>query len=317
MKPCPSCGYGNPDAGVKCGICAGDISAVPVKPEPAPVKKSTSPNLMVFAGLLLLACAALFFFMQNSPWGKEVLPESGDTAATDESSFSYEGVLYGLDKMTSLRFLPEAERRRVPALLSSPDDKVAYAAAKLTGAWSRAETDERLRRLWFETLLEAASSGRPVVRRQAALEAGFAAALGFPIRPYLGQVRRAAAGLAAQNETDLKGAGFFLSSMSGLDDLAGQMSETLLHDPSLNARLYAACSLSRLGRKDGHDYLSAAASGKDPEIKSEALSCLSYSASPEAERLLLSSSNDRFDETSAKAAKRGLILREQLAIIKK
>jgi len=317
MKSCPSCGYGNPDAGVKCGICSGDISAVAVKPEPAAKKELISPIFMVFAGLLLLACGALFFFMQNSPWGKEVIPESGDTAAADESSFTYEGVLYGLDKMASLRFLPEAERRRVPALLSSSDDKVAYAAAKLTGAWARAETDERLRRFWFETLLEAASSGRPVVRRQAALEAGFAAALGFPVRPYLGQVRRAAAGLAAQNETELKGAGFFLSSMSGLEDLAGQMNETLQHDPTLSARLYAACALSRLDRKEGHEYLSAAASGKDPEIKSEALSCLSYSASPEAERLLFSSSNDRVDEASAKAAKRGLILRKQLAIIKK
>lgn len=161
---------------------------------------------MALAGLLLLACGALFFFMQNSPWKKEAPPESGMNAVTDENSFTYEGVLYGVDKMSALRFLPEADRRRVPPLLSSPDDKVAYAAAKLIGAWARDENDGALARLWFETLLEAASSGRPIVRRQAALE---------------------------------------------------------------------------------------------------------------VDRLLLSSSKDAFDEVSAKAAKRGLLLRKQLAIIKK
>lgn len=316
MKTCPSCGYGNPDTGVKCGICARDMTGVPVKAEPVRGKRPGRPELMVLAGLLVLACGALFFFMPAS-WKNEALPESGGGAVTEENSFRYEGVLYGLDKMSALRFLPEADKRRVPPLLSSPDDKVAYAAARLIGAWSRGETDAALRRLWFETLLVTASSGRPPVRRQAALEAGFAIAFGFPVRSSLEQVRRAAAGLASQKEAELKAAGFFLSSMAGLEDLSGQMRDTLLHDPSASSRLYAACALSRLGRSEGHDYLSRAALGKDPAIRSEALSCLSYSASPDAERLLLSSSKDGFDKVSSEAAKRGLLLRKQLAIIKK
>ena len=317
MKPCPSCGYGNPDTGVKCGICARDITSVPVNAGPVREQVPGRPDLMVLAGLLVLACGALFYFMPDPPGKKEALPESGESAVSDENSFSYEGVLYGLDKMPALRFLPEADKRRVPPLLSSPEDKVAYAAAKLVGAWSRGENDAALRRLWFETLLKAASSGRPPVRRQAAMEAGFTIAFGFPVQPCLEQVRQAAAGLAAQKETELKAAGFFLSSMAGLEDLSGQMQETLLHDPSPNSRLYAACALSRLGRSEGHAYLSLAALGKDPAARSEALSCLSYSASPDAERLLLSSSRDGFDKVSAEAAKRGLLLRKQLAIIKK
>ena len=317
MKKCPSCGYGNPDTGLKCGICAANIAAVPVKAEPVPEKESGRPSLMALSGLLLLLCGGLYFFMENSPWKKEAPVQSGENAVTDENSFTYEGVLYALDKMSGLRFLPEADKRRVPPLLSSPDDKVAHAAARLLGAWSRAETDEALGRFWFGTLLGAAASGRPAARRQAALEAGVTIALGFPVSPYLGQVKRVAAGLVSQNETELKAAGFFLSSMAGMEDFAGQMLETLLYDPSPDSRLYAACALSRLGRSQGHDYLSKVALGTDPANKSEALTCLSYSASPEAERLLLSASEDGFDAAAAEVAKRGIKLRKQLAIIKK
>ena len=317
MKLCPSCGYGNPDTALKCGICGRDIAAVPVKAEPAAEKGTERPGLMLVTGLLLLACGALFFFMQNSPWKNEAPAGSGENSVTDENSFTYEGVLYGLDKMSALRFLPEADRRRVPPLLYSAEDRVGHAAASLIGAWARSETDQALGRLWFETLLEAAAKASPVVRRQAAMEAGFTAAFGFPSAPYHERIRRAAAGLAAQNEPELKAAGFFLSSLSGLEDLAGQMLETLRQDPSSSAKLYAACALSRLGRSEGHAYLSSAASGPDPAARSEALYCLSYSASPEAERLLLSASRDDFDSAAAEAAKRGLLLRKQLAIIKK
>ena len=317
MKKCPSCGYGNPDTGLKCGICAKDITAVQAKAEPLPEKGSGRPSLMVLSGALLLLCGALYFFMENSPWKKEAPVQSGENAVTDENSFTYEGVLYALDKMSGLSFLPEADKRQVPPLLSSPDDKVAHAAARLIGAWSRAETDEVLGRFWFETLLGAAAAGRPAARKQAALEAGVTIALGFPVSPYLGQVKRTAGGLVSQNETELKAAGFFLSSMAGMEDFAGQMREALLYDPSPSAKLYAACALSRLGRSEGHEYLSKAAQGADPDIRSEALTCLSYSASPEAERLLLSASKDDFDAAAAEVAKRGIKLRKQLAIIKK
>lgn len=317
MKKCPSCGYGNPDAGLKCGICARDITAVAVVSEPVVVEESGRPGLMVLAGLLLLLCGALYFFIEYSPWKKEAPVASGENAITDENSFTYEGVLYALDKMSSLNFLTEGDKRRVPPLLSSPDDKVAHSAATLIGAWSRAETDEALGRFWFETLLGAAATGRPAARKQAALEAGVTIALGFPVSPYLEQVKRTAAGLVSQTDTELKAAGFFLSSMAGMEDFAGQMRETLLYDPSSSSKLYAACALSRLGRTEGHDYLSKAALGADPTLRSEALTCLSYSASPEAERLLLSASKDDFDAASAEVAKRGIKLRKQLAIIKK
>lgn len=317
MKKCPSCGYGNPDTGLKCGICARDIGTVPAAPEPVVKEESARPGPMVLAGMLLLVCGAVYFFMENSPWKKEVPVTSGENAVTDENSFTYEGVLYALDKMSSLDFLTEGDKRQVPPLLSSPDDKVAHAAATLIGVWSRAETDGALGRFWFETLLGAAESGRPAARKQAALEAGVTIALGFPFSPYLELVKRTAAGLVSESDTELKAAGFFLSSMAGMEDFAGQMRETLMYDPSSSSKLYAACALSRLGRSEGHDYLAKAAKGADPALRGEALTCLSYSASPEAERLLLSASRDDFDSASAEVAKRGIKLREQLAIIKK
>lgn len=314
MKNCPSCGYANPPAGVKCCVCGRDLADVRVKAGQVPEKKL---NLLFLAGLLFLLCGALFFFLQNYHAEKEALPGSRENAVADEISFSRYGVLYSLNKMEKLRFLPLTDKLRVPPLLSDPDDKVAYSAAKVIGAWSRSEKDAALARFWFGALLETASSGRAAVRRQSALEAGLTAALGFPVSPYLEQVRRASAGLVAQKETGLKAAGFFLSSMAGLEDLSGQMRETLLHDPSSGARLYAACALSRLDRAEGHAYLLKAASEKGSPVRSEALSCLSYSASPEAGGLLLSVSKDGSDAVSSEAAKRGLVLREQLAIIKK
>ncbi len=309
MRECPSCGYGNPDTGPKCGICGRDISSVQAKAAPAPQKSS---GLMLFAGLLLLACGALCFFMQDPPSGKAVPAGDGGNVVTDENSFNYEGVLYALDKTTALRFLPDADKRRIPPLLLSHDDRVGCAAAGLIGSWARSETDPALRRSWFETLLGAASSGRPVVRRQAALEAGFAIALGFPVSGYMERVRGISAGLVAQSEPELKAAGFFLSSMSGMEDFSGRMLETLTTDPSPDARLYAACALSRLGHAEGHEYLLKAAAGKELPLRSEAMSCLSYSASPEAERILLSAASDGLDPASAEAAKRGLALRHQL-----
>jgi len=317
VKPCPSCGYGNPDSGVRCGICAKDITDVRIKAEPVPEKDPARPGLMLLTGLLLLACGALFFFMQNPPWRKEAPVESGENAVTDENSFDYGGVLYSLGKMEKLRFLPEADKRLVPPLLSSPDDRVAHAAAKTIGAWARSEKDPALGRFWFQTLLDASSSARPAARKQAALEAGMVIALGFPFSDYLEPVRKAAAGLVGEKDPGLKAAGFFLSSMAGLEDFSGQMLETLKYDPSSSAKLYAACALSRLGRSEGYDHLSRAASGGDPANRVEALSCLSYSASPDAGPLLLSVSKDGFDAAAAEAAKRGLILRKQLAIIKK
>ena len=144
MKPCPSCGYGNPDQNNKCGICARDIAAVRIKAVPRPQKES---KLMLLTGLLLLACGAAYFILTAIT--KLVPAATGETAFSDETSFTYDGVLYALEKMGGLRFQPAADRRRVAPLLASPDDRVASAAAKLAGQWARSSEDPAEARLLF------------------------------------------------------------------------------------------------------------------------------------------------------------------------
>jgi len=104
--------------------------------------------------------------------------------------------------------------------------------------------------------------------------------------------------------------------MSGVADFEPRMSDLLRNSPSPSARLYAACGLSRLGRPEGHKYLFAVASGPEEELKSEAIACLSYSVSGDADRVLLSVSRKPPGAETAAAAKRALMFRKQLAIIK-
>ncbi|OGR77906.1 MAG: hypothetical protein A2X32_10725 [Elusimicrobia bacterium GWC2_64_44] len=310
MKKCPACAYGNPGSAVKCCVCGRDLAAVPERPEPRPEKSSPQLGL---AAAALLVCAGLFWLLQTYAW------KPGEPApADDDENFSYEGVAYSLTRMADLRFLPAGDKRRALGHLASPDERAAAAAARAAGAWLRSEKDAGLARELFEALLAAAvGAGRPVVRSQAALEAGMAIALGFPAGPYAEKVRLAAGGLAKDSAPGQRAAGYFLSSMAGLEDYVPQMRQTLLYDPSSEAKLHAACALSRLGYPEGHERLVSDAGGPDAALRIEAFSCLSYSASPDAGRLLLAAAAGDLDPEAAQSAKSALIFRKQLAIIKK
>lgn len=311
MKVCPSCGYGNPDQDQKCGICARDITAVPVK---IAEKPQTESKLMLVTGLLLLVCGAVYFITTSVT--KPPSRASADTAFSDEASFNYDGTLYALEKLGGLRFLPSAERRSVAPLLTCPDDRVAGAAAKLAGAWARSSEDPAEAELFFEALLKAASSGSGIARRAAALQAGLAAASGFPVASYLDEIRKVSSGLVATRDAELTAAGFFLASAAGVEDFSREMLDTLRSDPSSGARLYAACGLARLGRVEGGRHLIKLASGGDPELRSEAFACLTYSFDSETGPFLAAAARGE-DPDLAEQAKMALILREQLAIIKK
>ncbi|OGR68388.1 MAG: hypothetical protein A2081_02235 [Elusimicrobia bacterium GWC2_61_19] len=173
MKPCPSCGYGNSDTGLKCGICARDISAVPVLIERPPEKEAWP---LILTGLLLMLCGLAFFVTGNFA-DKPARPASGETEFSDEASFSYDGVIYALDKMGQQRFLPSGEKRKVAPLIYSHDDRVACAAVRLIGGWLRSGEEPGDEQFWRETLAKAASAGSPAVRLLAAQEAVPAAGL--------------------------------------------------------------------------------------------------------------------------------------------
>jgi len=313
MRKCPSCAYENADNIRKCGICGRDISAVPVTVLPSPQRNSYA---MLIAGVLLLACGVFFFVRQSSPEKKKSASRSAENAVTDEQSFNYEGVLYGLDKMGELKFLSDSDKRRVPPLISSPDHKVSYAAVKLIGTWSRDVSDQDRGR-WLAILLETAESSAPVSSRsRAAVEAGTTIALGFPPGPYLARIKSISAALAGNDEVNMKAGGYFLASMTGLSEFEPEMLYALSHDPSAYVRLYAACALSRLGRAEGHKYLLETASS-GTELRTEAISCAAFSSSPGADKVLAAIAGGKADAKAAGTAKRSLILRKQLAIIKK
>lgn len=312
MKTCPSCGYGNRDKDQKCGICARDIAAVPAKAE---VEKSRAwAGLMLAAGLILTGCGAAYFLLSGVP--KPPPSVSRDTTFSDEVPFSYDGALYALDRLENLRFLPAADRRRVLPLLACPDDRVAYSAARLAGGWARSCGDPGEAKILFEGLLKAAGSGSRLARRSAALQAGLTAAAGFPAAPYREEIRKVASGLVATRDAELTAAGFFLATASGAEDFSREMLDTLRSDPSSGAKLYAACGLARLGSLEGGRHLAQLAAGADPELRGEAFSCLAYAFDPGTGPFLASAARGR-DPDLAERAKMALILRKQLAIIKK
>ncbi|PIU17714.1 MAG: hypothetical protein COT18_12590 [Elusimicrobia bacterium CG08_land_8_20_14_0_20_59_10] len=314
MKTCPACGYDhNPDAENYCVICRRDISAVPPRAEP-PAPKNEGKG-MVVAGILLLLCALAAFFFHAGP-DRTDAGRRAEAPAQYENAADYDSVLYSLDKMGELRFLPLRDKKLVLPLLKDGDDRVGYLAARRIGEWARAEKDPAAAALWFEALLEAAASGPVSSRRQAAFELGFTAVSGFDPRRYLAGIRPVSKALVSDKDEELRAAGFFLASMSGIEDFNGQMADALKSSPSPAARLYAACGLSRLGRPEGHQYLFSASSGPEEPLKSEAISCLSYSVSGDADRFLLSLSREAADAETAVAAKRALMFRKQLAIIK-
>lgn len=312
MKKCPACGYPNDGAALKCAVCGGELAGVTAVRPPDKIK---TPDLLPAVGAIVVFCGVFFWLYQNFPLRREAVPATGEDAATDEASFDYDGVLYSLDKMGELGFLPEADKLRVPPLLASRDDRVAAAAAKALGAWARGTADEGERRRWFEALLEAVFKAGPKARMQAALEAGSVILYGLDPAPYAGKIRRAAGGLIAEGGEEPLRAGFYLASMAGLEDFSAGMDHALLYDPSREAKLYAACALARLGRPAAHGYLAGLVEGADPELAEKAFDCLLYSRAPATQAYLSSLAGGR--GAFSGPAKRTLMLRKQLAIIKK
>jgi hypothetical protein len=305
MKRCPSCGYDNPDSGTKCVICSRDVSGVTPWRPAAPQKES---GLMIAAGLALIGCGIAFFLADR--FGPRSAPAP---AASEDRAYSYDGTYYSLDKMASLRFLPRADKFKAVKLISCPDPRVARAAAKLAAQWAAEEEDPADGQYFFGTLVAAALSGGSACA-EAAVQAGLLIARGFQCRPYLADIRRAAAGLAASADPDTRAAGFMLSSMAGMQDLKAEMQKTLRYDPSSDAKLYAACALARLGEADGYAHITGLASGGDPDTRNEALACLAYSSVPGTDAFLASAARGA-DRDTAAMAKSVLMSRKQLAII--
>lgn len=312
MKRCPSCAYLNSGSANRCGICGRDISAIAAVPVPKPVR-GRQDSLLLASGCLLLGCVAGFYLLQGRLGGAR----KADAPVSAEETFDYGGVISSLEAMAGLRYLPDADQLSVLPLLHSPEEKVACAAAKTAGAMARGAGTGDTAAALLGGLLDAAVSGRGSCRRQAAIEAGFALAQGS----YAGELERkagaAAAVLAGEDTAEIMAAGFFLSSMAGLDDFTPQMRDILKYAPEPALKLYAACALSRLGDAEGYAYLARAVSGGLPGNMEEAVSCLACSASPDAERLLLRLSKSAYAGAAAESAKRALMLRKQLAIIKK
>ncbi|HNW43416.1 MAG TPA: hypothetical protein PKI19_02860 [Elusimicrobiales bacterium] len=307
MKRCPKCNYDNADQAEKCGICQCSLSGVAPAAMPVPEKKSGQAWALLLSGALLLACG--FFFFRAPPAVPAAPPQP-----SAEDAFTYEGVLYPLEKMKQLRFLPLADKRSAAELMSSPEEKVGFAAAELAGIWARESALPAERREFFESLLKAAGESRGAARRQAAVELGLSAVYGFPFAPYAREMRKIASGLIKEKEEALSGAGFFLASMAGFSDFAPELRKIFAAAPSPYLKLSAACALSRLGDPAADKYLFSAAAS-DAEWGREAISCLSYSVSPEAGTFLEKAAAGKLAPQAADPAKIALTLRKQLAII--
>jgi len=307
MKHCPKCAYDNADSAGKCEVCQGSLTGVASIAIQVPEKSGLQAWSFLFSGILLLACGAYFI---RAPLPVPKAPQS----VFREGNFTYEGVLYSLEKMKQLRFLPLADRRSVAELLYSQDEQTGFAAAELVGAWSRFSAVPGECSEFFTALLKAAGASHGAARRQAAMEAGLSAAYGFPFSVYVPEMRKTAAGLMKENDETLNSAGFFLASMSGFTDFAPELNKVLASSPSPYLKLHAACALSRLGGAAGHKYLFSMVSS-EAELRGEAISCLSYSVSPEAGPFLEKAVAGKLGRQAAAPAKIALTLRKQLAII--
>ncbi len=307
MKTCPSCGYVNNNEAAKCGICARDISSVPVVEPPKPRdERGMAAAAAVLAGCGLLAAGV---FLMREPAGRPA-------SSSDGAPFDNAGTLYSLEQMRTLKFLPAADKEKAAALAYSPDENVAFTAVKLAGDWSRASLSAGEARRWFSALLAAARGTRGPVSAQAAREAGQEAAYGLVPAPYPDELRLTVSSMTASADREIKSAGFFLASACGLADYAGVMLDTLNADPSGRARMYAACALAGLGRREGYDHLVSLVSRRDPELQDDAVSCLAYSSVDGTDPFLRAALTGSNAEV-APYARSALNLREQLGIIKK
>ena len=313
MKKCPSCAYVNRGPGDKCGICGRDLAGVQPLPEEQPRRRRSASDLA--PGLILLACGA--FALYHGLHRRAAAPAAAAPEKRGDIVFSANGgAVYSLEKLSAQRYLPAADKLEVLRLMRSGRENVAFAAVRAAAALLLAERDDGLKKGFFEGLLKAAASAPPAARRQAALETGFAVAMGFPAAPYADRLRETAAALAAEKDAELAGAGFQLAALAGQAGLEPRMRE-VLSGPDPKGRLYAACALSRLGDQAGYAALRSILNGGEDGYQLEAVGCLAYSASPEAEPLLRKLAKDEPGRPGLETAKNALIVRKQLAIIKK
>ncbi len=312
MKECPSCGYGNPDGAAICAVCGGNVSGV--VPKPPPPQSRTGYYMLVSGAALVVLGVAVYLLPSRHARvvQRSAQPPAGaaDKPGRD-GPFSYDGVLASLKRMSELKYLPAGDKLRTAGVMWSRDDKAGFEAARLVGSWVRTEPDRTFALALFGKLLDAAASAGPRARLEAAVQAGTALWIGFDPGRYSDRVGEVARGLASERDPELESAGFFLSAMAGRSDLAPQMEDVLAHSPSPSSKLYAACALSRLGIEGGYSYLAGASAGRDAGLRTEAISCLSYSAFPEAVRLLheLAVSSD---PAVVKNARKALLIRGYL-----
>lgn len=158
MKKCPACGYAG-SGGASCGVCGRDLSLTAPLPDPGPKKDFAMPLL---AAVLLLCCLAAFFVTGGRKGGGAA--QAGQTFS-DEASFGYEGVIYSLDRLGELKFLPTEDRLKVLPLLASRDARVACAAARTAGKWARSGASDSA---VFGQALRSASAGLPEACRDTA-----------------------------------------------------------------------------------------------------------------------------------------------------
>lgn len=312
MKECPSCGYANTDAAAVCAVCGGNVSGVVPKPPPPP---SRAGYYMLAAGAALAALGVALYLLpsRHVRIALKAVPTSSVSAEEPgrDGPFSYAGVLASLKRMSELKYLPEGDKLRAAGIMWSRDGKAGFEAARMVGGWVRTEPDRNFALALFGRLLDAAASAGPQTRVEAAAQAGAALWIGFAPGRYSDRVGEVARGLASESDPELESAGFFLSAMAGRSDLAPQMEDVLAHSPSPSSRLYAACALSRLGIGGGYSYLAGAVAGQDAGLRTEAISCLSYSASPDAGRLLLKLAASS-DPAVLKSARKALLIRGYL-----
>jgi len=159
VKKCPACGYAN-SGGANCGVCGRDISSVAPLPE---TPKKADRAMPLLAAVLLLCCLAAFF-VTGGRKGGAAAPEG--ESFSDEASFGSEGVVYSLDRMGELRFLPREDRLKALPLMNSSDERVACAAVRAAGKWARSGAPDS--EVFAEALRAAAESGPEACRALAA-----------------------------------------------------------------------------------------------------------------------------------------------------
>lgn len=269
MRKCPACGYVNAEAAA-CGVCGRDLSGIPDRTAPA---RKTDRIMPALAALLLCCALAAFFLASRRP----AAPAPADNSFSDEAGFGYEGLLYSMTAMESMRFLPPEDKLKILPFLSSRDERVACAAAGLAGAWLRSGEDAQLAASLTAALLDAAGEGPASLRKQAAAQLVLALPGALNPAAYGARLRAAVSSLTASGDEELRSAGFLLAAAAGFSDFSGEMLSVMRHDPVSSSKLSAACALVRFGDAEAHALLLAMGAGGDEALAGQAAGCLASS----------------------------------------